>query len=224
MKDPNQVRDRRLTLIEWDRVPRSSAILLAVFAHMVGWSLFFLSRHTGKVHIVHREYQIVQKLSGAPSLVFNSKPSQLPAVPARIHRRTRQARAQEPASGGQGGNAQTLQQQAKEATAAITLSIKFRQTYGFSPMHDYRLAVQTAGDLPAIAADEVPQHFQQYVIVEVTIDVDGRVALARVVAGLAPPTVEQKLLSAIREFKYNPATRDGVPIPSQRDIVVHIPT
>jgi TonB family protein len=60
--------------------------------------------------------------------------------------------------------------------------------------------------------------------VEVTIDVDGSVAEARIVTGMADPTLERRLLSAIRGFRYNPATRDGVPIPSQLDIVIHIPT
>jgi TonB family protein len=60
--------------------------------------------------------------------------------------------------------------------------------------------------------------------VEVTIDVDGRVAEARVTTGMVAPTIEQTLLAAIREFKYTPAKRDGTPIPSQLDIVVHIPT
>jgi hypothetical protein len=50
------------------------------------------------------------------------------------------------------------------------------------------------------------------------------VAEERIVAGMVDPTIEQKLLSAIREFKYSPAKRDGVPIPSQLDIVIHIPS
>ena len=50
-----------------------------------------------------------------------------------------------------------------------------------------------------------------------------QLAEARIVAGLVDPPIQQKLLSAIREFEYNPAKRDGVPIPSQLDIVIHIP-
>jgi TonB family protein len=60
--------------------------------------------------------------------------------------------------------------------------------------------------------------------VEITIDTEGQVAEARVISGLVDASIQQKLLSAIREFKYTPATRDGVPIPSQRDIVVHVPS
>lgn len=104
------------------------------------------------------------------------------------------------------------------------MSLRFRHIYGFTPGPQYRLAVQTSGEIPPISADEVPLHFQQYVIIEVTIDVDGSVAQARVVAGVVDTTIEQKLLSAIREFKYDPATRDGTPIPSQRDIVIHVPS
>ncbi len=101
--------------------------------------------------------------------------------------------------------------------------MQFRWIYGFNRGPEYQLAVQTQGEVPAISAEEVPPHFQQYVIIEVTIDVEGKVAEARIVAGLVGTAIQQKLLSAIREFKYNPARRDGVPIPSQRDIVVHIP-
>jgi TonB family protein len=60
--------------------------------------------------------------------------------------------------------------------------------------------------------------------VEVTIDVDGRVADARIIGGLVTRPIEQKLLAAIREFKYTPAKHYGTPIPSQVDVVVHIPS
>jgi TonB family protein len=104
------------------------------------------------------------------------------------------------------------------------LSLKFRQVYGFSPTHEYQLALRTAGEIPSISAADLPPRFEQYVIVEVTIDVDGRVVEERIVAGMVDPAIERTLLSAIREFKYSPAKRDGVPIPSQLDIVIHIPS
>ncbi len=47
---------------------------------------------------------------------------------------------------------------------------------------------------------------------------------ARITAGLVDPTIERTLLSAIREFRYRPAKHDGSPIPSQLDIVIHIPS
>jgi hypothetical protein len=82
------------------------------------------------------------------------------------------------------------------------LSLKFRQIYGFSPTHDYELAFRTAGEVPTIPAADLPPRFEQYVTVEITIDVDGRVADERIVAGLVDPAIEQKLLLTIREFRY----------------------
>ncbi|HEV2112997.1 MAG TPA: TonB family protein, partial [Terriglobales bacterium] len=109
------------------------------------------------------------------------------------------------------------------ATAGLMADLKFRGIYGFSP-GDYQLPIQTTGDLPAILPSELPPRFEQYLIVEVTIDIDGRVADARLVTGEATPRIEQTLLAAIRGFKYVPARRNGAPIPSQLDIVVHIPS
>ena len=131
----------------------------------------------------------------------------------------------EPGSAQQGTSAaQVLRAEARQATAAITASINFHGIYGFYPDHEYQLAVQTAGEVPAISAAQVPPRFEQYVVIEVTIDTEGKVAEARIVAGLVDQGIQQTLLSAIHGFKYNPAKRDGVPIPSQRDIVIHIPS
>ena len=227
MKDLSQVRDQQWMLPEWERVPRSSAIVLAVVAHLIALPLiFFLFWRATRTHIVPQEYKSVQILSGTTHLAYNSKPSQPHARPLYLHRRTRQTQTRMAESGAtnQVMPGKTLREQAKQATAAITMDLRFRQIYGFSRSHDYQLAVQIAGQIPSISPDEVPPHFEQYVTVEVTIASDGRVAEARVVAGMVPSTVEQTLLSAIREFKYSPAKRDGVPIPSQRDIVVHIPS
>src|SRR5262249_44508967 len=120
--------------------------------------------------------------------------------------------------------AQRVRKEAERATVAMTDSFKFFGIYGFYPGAEYKLAVQTAGDFPSISADKVPPHFEQYVTVEVTIDADGNVADARIVSGVVNQAIAQTLLSTIREFKYRPATRDGVPIASQRDLVIHIPT
>jgi hypothetical protein len=100
---------------------------------------------------------------------------------------------------------------------------RFSQLYGFSP-EDYRFPVQTSGALPTILAADLPPRFEQYLTMEVTIDIDGHVADARIVSGEAMPKIEERILSAIREFKYIPAKRDGSPIPSQVNIIVHIPS
>ena len=143
-----------------------------------------------------------------------------------LHVRRSRRKPSAPESGAvvEGAALQALRTRAKQATAALVLDFKFRQIYGFSANHKYQLAVQTAGKIPAISATDLPPKFEQYVTVEVTIDVDGRVAEARVVSGIVSSAIQETLLSAIREFKYNPATRDGDPIPSQLDIVIHVPS
>src|SRR5215470_12930599 len=117
-----------------------------------------------------------------------------------------------------------LRQEARRATTAIVQNFKFRTTYGFSPYPKYELAFQTTGQIPIISADQLPPRFEQYVIVEVTIDSQGSVADARITAGEVDNKIASTLLTAIRQFKYRPATREGIPIPSQCDLVIHIPT
>jgi hypothetical protein len=116
-----------------------------------------------------------------------------------------------------------LRQQASEGAKALTKALWFRQIYGFYPGHDYQLAFRTSGEVH-ISVDELPPRFEQFVVVEITIDAAGHVAEARRVSGMVPLAVEQKLLSEVREFKYHPATRDGLPIPTQLDVVIHIPS
>jgi len=140
---------------------------------------------------------------------------------AHVNRRRPRIQLKEGLAQGDSATGDALHELARQETRALTMSLNFHGVY---LNHEYKLAVQISGDVPVVAPEELPPHFQSYVIVEVTIDVEGKVAEARTVAGIMTTAVEQKLLSAIRKFKYNPATRDGFPIPSQRDIVIHIPT
>jgi TonB family protein len=217
---------QRQILLSSDPVPRTSLIVLSFLAHVIVLALIVMFRHAERAHILPENFA-VQEISGPAHLSFNStkpKPAPRHASPYHVHRSARQPRLPEPGTAAGIASAQTLREHAKQGTAAIMLSLKFRQTYGFSPTHDYQLAFRTAGELPSIPAADLPPRFEQYVVVEITIDVDGRVADERIIAGMVDPPIEQKLLSAIREFKYSPAKRDGLPIPSQLDIVIHIPS
>ncbi len=216
---------QRQVLLSSDPVPRPSVIFLTACAHLVAVVLIVVVRHAAGPQIVPAKYATVQAVAGTAKVTFKragAKPA--PARPSLLHlkRSTRQARVLE-GNAKEGAALVALREHARQATAGMIASIKVRQFYGFSTEH-YELAAQTAGKLPFISADELPPRFEQYVTVEVTIDVDGKVAEARVVGGEAPAAVEQRLLAAIREFKYIPAKRDGTPIPMQLDIVVHIPS
>jgi hypothetical protein len=222
----NRVSDQQWMLMEWHRVPRPSAIAWAISAHVAALALTFLFWRAERVRIVPQESKMSSVVSGPLYLDSNaSNPHASPSPgQARLHRRTKTVQLSPTASIAQGGSEQALHQQATQETAEIMKDLKFRQIYGFSLKHAYQLPMHSTGELPYISAHEVPPHFEQYVVVEVTIGVDGRVSEAHILAGIVPSTIQHKLLSAIREFKYNPATRDGVPIPSELDIVVHVPS
>jgi TonB family protein len=205
-------------------VPRVSFFSLSVLAHFVVLAVLVL-RHATAPQIVPTKYQMVQAVSGTDQVTYNPPPKAAPphASPFHVPRSKQKPRVQEQDVSGTGTALETLRAHAKAATAGLMVGIKQRLIYGFST-NDYKLAIQTSGAIPVISANDLPPRFEQYLIVEVTIDTDGRVADARLTAGMATPKIEQTLLSAIREFKYIPAKRDGTPIPCQIDLVIHIPS
>lgn len=203
--------------------PGASAVWLSVFVHLVAIGLIIVVRHAGPTRI-STKYQSAQLIRGTAHLALPPKSTPSRIRPVRVKQLPRQAQPPQQESAADGAQGQGLREQAQRETADMVMSFKFRAIYGFYPGHKYQLAVQTSGEIPSISAAQVPPHFQQYVIVEVTIDAEGQVAEARIVTGLVDTAIEQTLLSAIREFRYTPATRDGLPIPSQLDIVIHIPS
>jgi TonB family protein len=217
------VLDQGQIFVPSDPIARRPGVLLSVFAHLVVLVSIVAFRPTITIRLLPAEYT-VQKISGTAALTFKSAKSKSvrPSL-SRVRRSARQARLPETRTAETGTGVEILREHARQATAAMMTNFKMRHIYGFSTI-DYQLPFQTSGEIPIISAEHVPSRFEQYVVVEVTIDIDGRVAYARIVAGQVDQAIQQTLLSAVREFKYRPATRDGTPIPSQVDIVIHIPT
>ena len=216
----------RQILLSTDPVPSTSIKLLSLLGHVLGLTLIVAMRHSAGPQIVPNIYVSEQIIPRSAPLVL-SPATMKPALPraAVVHTR-RKARVKPPVESTQAGDSTALgilRGRAKQGSARLVADFRFSQIYGFSP-EDYRFPVQTSGVLPTILASELPPRFEQYLTVEVTIDIDGHVASAEVVSGEAMAPVEQRLLSAIREFKYIPAKRNGAPIPSQVDIIVHIPS
>ncbi len=216
--------DQRQIFVSDGPVPRVSVLSLSVIAHIAVLVLIGV-RHYTSPQVVPAKYEMVQAVSGANQVTYNPPPKALPPRPSPFHvpRSKPKPSLQEQDVSGTGTALETLRAHAKAATAGLMVGIKQRLTYGFSTIN-YQLAIQTSGVIPTISADELPPRFEQYLVVEVTIDIDGRVADARLTTGMATPKIEQTLLSAIREFKYIPAKRDGSPIPCQIDLVIHIPS
>ena len=225
VKDENRIPGEHQILLSSDPVPRPSVVFLSVFAHLVVLILVVVAlRQAAGIHIVRPKYETVQTISGKVYLSSNAAGAKVVRPRARRSRlQLSKRRVSVPAGNAAEGAAAVLRRHAQKATAGMMESLRFLKFYGFSSDH-YELAVQTAGRLPTISADELPPRFEQYVTVEVTIDTDGRVADARTVGGMVDPSIERELLAAIRQFKYSPAKRNGAPIPSQVDIVIHIPS
>lgn len=208
--------------------PRRWIVLLSGGAHLLAVILLVALRHVAGPYIIRPKFERAQAIPVGVHLRFNpawAKAAPLRLKPSRAQRSRSRPRLIAPESEpvAEGAAVKALRKNAAGATAGMMNDIRVSQFYGLS-WDDYQLAIQTAGKLPVISADELPPHFEQLVTVEVTIDTEGRVADARIIGGLVTRPIEQKLLAAIREFKYNPAKHYGTPIPSQLDLVVHIPS
>jgi TonB family protein len=217
---------QRQILLSAKPVPRRSIVALSVGVHLAAVILVIVLWHMGGPQIVPPKTEIVQALPGATHLVYQpggQKAGRPQPKPSLLSLRKRIILVPPSGNAKTGAALQALRGRAKAATAGMLESLKVRGFWGFSSEH-YDLPSQTNGRLPDISASELPPRFEQYVTVEVTIDEAGHVADVRVVGGEAPASVERRLIAAIREFKYTPARRDGTPIPSQLDIVVHIPS
>jgi len=205
------------------QVPGKALLCLSVAAHFTAVALLVVLLHATAIHFVPPQYETVQIISGSAHLSYSpprAKSGQTaPFVP---HRAQRQSRVASNGTAPTGKALEVLREHAQSATAGMIDSIRVSQFYGFHS-DDYKLAIHTAGELPHISAAELPPHFEQLVTVEVTIDTVGHVADARIVGGEVSAPIQRKLLAAVREFRYIPATHYGSPIPSQLDLIIHVP-
>jgi TonB family protein len=58
------------------------------------------------------------------------------------------------------------------------------------------------------------------VVIEITIDESGGIVNKTVVQSMGP-AIDAQVLAALENWRFRPATRDGVPIPSKQDVVYH---
>jgi hypothetical protein len=206
-------------VIAWTRVPRSRALAAAVLVHVLVFVIALPFLQESKVRLVQPKEKVVEFARRNAPIVYNSAGSRKRSsgVPMHASKAIAHAKLMVPAGKGE----PSLGERARRATKQLMANFQFSLNYGFNP-GTFSFASRTHGELPRIEAHEVS--YEQYVIIEATIDVDGTVAEARVVTGKVPSQVAEKLISAVREFRYDPAKRDGVAVPSLVDIVVHVPS
>jgi periplasmic protein TonB len=76
---------------------------------------------------------------------------------------------------------------------------------------------------PRIHRSELPTGLQGDVVVEITIDEQGKVIQERLLQGLGHG-IDEKVIAAVRDWHFRPATRNGVAIPSKHDVHFHFPS
>jgi len=107
-------------------------------------------------------------------------------------------------------------------TAAPAGSARGTTSNGELDGFEIRPALWASGADPVISSSDLAGRTEGNVIVEVTIDEHGNVVLTRLLQGLAP-TVDAKVVAALENWHFHPATRDGIPVASKQDVYYHFP-
>jgi periplasmic protein TonB len=94
---------------------------------------------------------------------------------------------------------------------------------GASSGDEVKPALPTTFQDLKIYRSELPSGLQGEVIVEITIDAQGAVVAERLLQGLGHG-VDERVIAVLRDWRYRPATRNGVPIPSKYDVHFHFPS
>ncbi len=95
--------------------------------------------------------------------------------------------------------------------------------YGPDDGHDIRPALPVTFPDPRVPRSELPEGFTGDIIIEVTIDEAGNITGKKVLQSVGPG-VDEKVLAVLERWRFRPATRDGLPIPSRQDVHFHFPS
>jgi len=93
-------------------------------------------------------------------------------------------------------------------------------SYGTFTGPEIRPALPIVSPDPAFGSDA--SGIAGDVIVEITIDETGAIVQKIVIQSLGP-AVDQKVLAALENWRFSPASKNGVPIPSKQDVYYHFP-
>jgi TonB family protein len=91
---------------------------------------------------------------------------------------------------------------------------------GASGGEEIRPALPAVTSEPRVNAEDLLGIAEGNVVIEITIDESGAIVSKAVVRSMGP-AIDAKVLAALESWRFHPATRDGVPIPSKQDVVYH---
>ncbi len=89
--------------------------------------------------------------------------------------------------------------------------------------HEVHVAFPVIFPDPPVARSALPRDLKGDVIVEVTIDAQGNVVETKLVQAIGHG-IDEKIVAALRQWHYQPATLDGVPVASKHDVYFHFPS
>ena len=89
--------------------------------------------------------------------------------------------------------------------------------------HEVRPAIPVVFPSPAVSRWDLPPGVVGDVVVEVTIDALGNVVETNVLQKIGYG-IDDRVVAAVRTWRFRPATLDGVAIPSQHDVHFHFPS
>jgi TonB family protein len=89
--------------------------------------------------------------------------------------------------------------------------------------HEVHVAYPVVFPDPPVSRSELPDDLKGDVIVEVTIDSQGNVVETRIIQAIGHG-IDEKIVAALRRWRYQPATLDGVPVASKHDVHFHFPS
>lgn len=96
-------------------------------------------------------------------------------------------------------------------------------TTGFASNHDVRIALPVHAPDPPIVRAKLPDWIRGDVVVEVTIDEQGHV-VNTIVLQTVGFGLEDTVVATLREWKWVPATVDGLKVASRQDVRFHFPS
>jgi TonB family protein len=89
--------------------------------------------------------------------------------------------------------------------------------------YESRPALPVVFPNPAVDRSDIPSGVAGDVVVEVTIDEKGNVANTKILESLGYG-LEDKVLEALKNWRFTPATMNGVAIASRQDVHFHFPS
>jgi TonB family protein len=89
--------------------------------------------------------------------------------------------------------------------------------------HEVHVAYPVVYPDPPVDRADLPRDLVGDVVIEVTIDSEGKVVETKIVQAIGHG-IDEKIEATLRRWRYQPATLDGTPVASRHDVHFHFPS